>query len=131
MTTPANNQICLIFLLSDFEESPDEITKLLGITPTSVTKAGTARRRHTVTANSWSLEADASDRSLDEHFQTVFAMLEPCWPAYMRLAKANSLEIICQLWREDENRPVPELFLSRVILDRMSEIDAEFGIEVY
>ena len=125
------NEISVRFVISDFECDPEDISKLLSITPTVTWRvgesiAGTIRRHK---ENGWRLDSPMNrSQEIDEQIKGLLSQLEPKAELLRHLAEDFYSEFSCIIYAYDY---VPSINLSNETLSRMADLGAAIDIDLY
>lgn len=126
------------FTLTGSELDPDEVTMLVGVTPTKTWRVGdlidgraTLRYKH----NGWQLKANLGaslqqDTQLEEHVTSVLEHLRPGWLALTELGAKYDAEIACAVYMHP-NGQVPAIHFAKDTISRAGELHAEIDIDLY
>ena len=119
-------------VVSNFECSPEEITRLLETPPTQawlrgdlVSPSGTLRRK----ANGWQLDSRVDPTSADvpEAIQDVLAQL-PDQSLFARLPPGSYKEMSCTIFTYDHR---PGVHLTSDIIKALASYDVELDLDIY
>lgn len=120
------------FIISGFIIAPNELTKLIGIIPTSTSVKGklTDKYKQVIKENSWSLCSGLS-KEVDIQTQTDFLLekLSPQKSKLIEICKKFPPLLNCTVRIYGGDRP--PLDLSKENIKELSEYNAEFGIDIY
>lgn len=120
------------FIISGFTIEPDELTKIIGINPTSTSEKGklTDKYKQVIKENSWSLCSGLS-KEVDIQTQTDFLLekLRPQKSKLIEICKEFPPLLNCTVRIYGGDRP--PLDLSKENIKELSEYNAEFGIDIY
>lgn len=126
-----------VFKLIDSNLNPEEITAKTGVIPTKTWREGdlispraSIRYKH----NGWSLKSqtklvnfeDADD--LAEHVKEVLEKLHVGWQTFVEVGSRYHAEVCCVVYTCGER---PAIHFDRSILNQLSELNAELGIDLY
>lgn len=89
----ASNEGRVFFALSGYHFNPDDITRLLGIEPTSVDASGTSSGLDKPVISSWELSTDISIDDVDVYKLTgiIIKRLEPVKEKIQQVIKSHNL----------------------------------------
>ena len=94
-----HDEFCVSFTVKGDNLDPDEITRLLGASPTEAYHRGDAipRRNHTFTANSgsWSISTERSTRDIEEQLTELFAKLNSDPEVWRSLTNCYDAYLFC------------------------------------
>jgi hypothetical protein len=94
-----HDEFCVSFTVKGDNLDPDEITRLLGASPTEAYHRGDAipRRNHTFTANSgsWSISTERSTRDIEEQLTELFAKLNSDPEVWRSLTNRYEADLFC------------------------------------
>ncbi len=125
------NEICAYFSLNGFACEPDEITQMIGLTPTDTWKAGDLRgrsiRRHETSG--WRLRSRLDEPLwIERHVQDVIAQLTPKWPDVVHLCLQYQAMINCVCSIYDAS---PVIHFGRETIKRVAELNAWIDVDYY
>ena len=89
----ASNQGRAFFALCGYHFNPDDITRLLGIEPTSINAAGANSGLDTPVLSSWELSTDNISDEVDVYklTETIVKQLDPIKEKIIEVAKSHNL----------------------------------------
>jgi hypothetical protein len=120
------------FVIFGYSMSPNELTKIIGINPTSISEKGklTEKYKQLIKENTWSLESGL-DKDTDIQTQTdhLLQVLRPHKSRLMDICKKYPPLLNCTVRIFGGDRP--PLDLSKENIKELSEYNAEFGIDIY
>ena len=120
------------FIISGFTIEPDELTKIIGINPTSTSEKGklTDKYKQVIKENSWSLCSGLS-KEVDIQTQTDFLLeiLRPQKSKLIEICKEFPPILSCTVRIYGGDRPTLDLLKENI--KELSEYNAEFGIDIY
>jgi Domain of unknown function (DUF4279) len=126
-------QFLVSFLLSDFDQNPEEITHLLGIKPSLTWKRGDLiHPKATIIRefNGWELKGNLNDEDLETQLSTLIEELKTGWRGLIELKDNNcyaQLSIIINVC--DGN--IPAVSFTPEIVKNLAEINAAIDIDLY
>lgn len=93
------DEFCVSLRICGDNLDPDEITRLLGASPTDACRIGDAipRRTHTFTAKSgfWSISTERSTRDIEEQLTELFAKLNSDPAVWSSLTSRYDADLFC------------------------------------
>jgi DNA-binding XRE family transcriptional regulator len=120
------------FIISGFPMSPNELTKIIGINPTSISEKGkfTEKYKQVIKENSWSINSELGT-DVDIQTQTDFLLekIRPQKPKLLEICRSYPPLLNCTVRIYGGDRP--PLDLSKENIRELSEYNAEFGIDIY
>jgi hypothetical protein len=127
-------QIILSFLLSDFEQDPEEITNLLGIAPSLTWKKGDLihPKAHIIRKfNGWEFKPDLSeDEQLEVKLFSLVDELNKAWKTLIELTNNNcyaEISIVINVYGDN----IPAINFEPEIIRKIAEINASIDIDLY
>jgi hypothetical protein len=127
------SKIYAYFLLCYFECDPEEITKIVGVSPTDVWRIGdkiTNRSTLKRKENGWRLKSNLEQTSdLDAHIKNVLERLKPGWGKLRELGLQYYAEISCVIYCYDPQSPV--IHFDKEIIKAAIELNAEIDVDYY
>lgn len=119
------------------DSPPEEVTSRLGISPTSINRAGETRtnelgRTRVIPFNGWFLSSEGivASRDTRDHLDWLLAQLIPIKDKFNRLQQEMDGEIgINCVWYSKVGHGGPVLWPEQMRL--MSELDLECGFDIY
>ena len=118
-----HDEFCVSLNISGDDLDPDEVTRLLGVSPTFACRIGDAipRRNHTFTApsGSWSISTKRSTRDIEEQLTELFAKLNGDPAVWSSLTSRYGASLFCGVflsWYGHGFSMSPSLH--RLLLDR-------------
>ncbi len=125
-------KISAAFTLTGFDSDPEEITKILGILPTTTWKTGDLigksilRRKH----NGWVLKSQLEKTAyLESHIKDVLARLQPSWQKLVELCSKYYSEISCVIYSVEAQGEA--IHFDKEILKSVFELNAEIDVDYY
>ncbi len=120
------------FIISGFPMTPDELTKIIGISSTSFSEKGkiTEKYNQLIKENSWSINSGL-DKEIDIQTQTdyLLKLLRPHKSKLIDVCRNYPPLLNCTVRIYGGDRP--PLYLSNENIKELSEYNAEFGIDIY
>jgi Domain of unknown function (DUF4279) len=120
------------FTLTNFECDPNDISLILDIKPTKTWKTGdyigksAIRYRH----NGWSINTQLPhSQDLEEQIANLLEVLSPVWNKLIELGNLYDLELACVIYSYETQGP--GIHLSKQILQKIVEVNAEFDVDYY
>ncbi|HLO89414.1 MAG TPA: DUF4279 domain-containing protein, partial [Nostocaceae cyanobacterium] len=127
------SEIYAYFLLCYFECDPEEITKIVGVSPTDVWRIGdkiTNRSTLKRKKNGWRLKSNLEQTAdLDAHIRNVLERLKPGWEKLRELGLQYYAEISCVIYNYEAQ--VPVMHFDKEIIKAAAELNAEIDIDYY
>jgi len=135
------SEISVYFEFAGFDIDPDEITRLTGITPTRIRRAGDpiygasllseeARQRIRVKVNRWDVNSGLDPNvDLPTQVKALFERLEPAWDRFIELSQqyVPVMECIVKSYGGDR----PQIFFDKEVIRKLAELNAEIGVDLY
>lgn len=125
------------FILFGFEESPDEITKQLGVTPTETRIKGEYRNiskgKHEIKRlnkeNAWLLKSELSNSvPIEKHLEHLINNIKPYKQNFIDVAKRYKLQFNCAMYYYEAN---PGISLESNIMKEISELNIPLYFDIY
>lgn len=124
------------FLVKGCDETPDIITKQLGIEPTKTYVKGEYRtvgkKKPTKVINKenlWILDSDLpTDASLEKHIERLMKKIEPYKNNFSEIANRCLLELNFAIYYYEVN---PGISLDKTILKEISSLGASLNFDIY
>ncbi len=130
--TECQNEVTVSLTITDFEEHPSEITRILEISPSRVWCKGElidARTSIRYKQNGWKLFSSLSkNQTFREHIDNLLEILIPLSNRFRNLPLICQIELTCCFYIYHE---MPEIFLDGLTLKRLSKLDAGIDIDLY
>lgn len=121
------------FLLTDFQEDPEEISLLLSISPSKTWKVGDLRIPKSILcheSNGWRLNSNMSDsEELEKHVRGLLEQLKPCWKKLIELTTNCYAQLSCVIYIYDFVRPAIHFDLD--IIQKLTEIHTAIDVDLY
>jgi len=140
----AANKARVHFTLSGYHFNPDDITRLLGIEPTSVNNAGAhcgldnpvisswELSTDTVTSDSLTTKSDADDVDIYKLAEIILKRLEPIKEEILQVCKSHNLSprmgVVLTL-SVDKNETCPDVGFGARMVKFLAELGAFINIE--
>lgn len=126
--------VSLLIMFTELDGSPNEITAILGITPSATRNKGDTigktimKHKHSF----WELESGIERRNslFDDHISALEAKLRPAQNKFQLLPKNLYIELSCGLFFRSETYPYPAIHLSSDSLSFFASIGAEIDIDI-
>ncbi len=131
------NVIRASFEIYGFSHSPSDLTTLLGITPSSVSKKGEIRligasdhpARVKATQNIWSLDSTLdTSNDLEQHIEQLLSILMSHKEDIKKVTSISTARFRCTLLLQDSR---PGITFSSAQLSNMSELNAILDLDFY
>ncbi|EIJ41059.1 hypothetical protein BegalDRAFT_0135 [Beggiatoa alba B18LD] len=127
------NEIVIGLTITDFNELPSEITKILGVQPSKtwckgdlISKSGIIRHKQ----NGWKLCSSLSkSQSFKEHEKDLLDKILLFKDKFKNLPSECNVEFSCYV--DIYNEDIPELSLEKDTVKVLSEINASVDIDIY
>ncbi len=122
------------FSLAGYHFNPDDITRLLGIEPTSVNAAGTGGSLDKPVISSWELSTDTITDDVDVYALTdiVIKQLEPVKEKILQVIKSQNLSPrigVVLVLSTDKDESVPDVGFGARTIRFLAEIGAFINVE--
>jgi Domain of unknown function (DUF4279) len=115
-----------------FEESPDAVTAILGVTPTKTWLAGDPvlqQAVHKQKENGWMLRSPTDPASGDADASVLeLIRLFPDTDAFNKLPGAAQVQVTCTLYGYSQR---PSMYLSTSAMKALARIGADLDVDVY
>ena len=130
----ASNKGRAYFGLSGYHFNPDDITRLLGIEPTSVNNAGANSGLDNPVISSWELSTDNVTDDLDVYDLTdiIIKQLEPVKEKILQVIKSHNLSPrigVVLILSVDKEESVPDVGFGARTIRFLAEIGAFINVE--
>jgi len=126
------NEITVSLTITDFEEHPSEITRILEISPSKVWCKGELIDTRTLIRykqNGWKVFSSLSKfQTLREHVDSLLGVIVPISDRFRTLPPNCQIELTCCLYIYHE---MPEISLDGLTLKKLSELNAGIDIDLY
>lgn len=135
-----SNEISVAFTLTGFDFDPEEITKLLKISPTTTWRLGDLigksilRCKH----NGWRLNSELENSldselensiDLDNHIKYLLNKLQPSWQTLVEICYQYDAEISCVIYSCEAQGPA--IHFDKEIIRCVAELNAEIDVDYY
>ncbi len=122
------------FSLAGYHFNPDDITRLLGIEPTSVNAAGTGGSLDKPVISSWELSTDTITDDVDVYALTdiVIKQLEPVKEKILQVIKSQNLSPrigVVLVLSTDKDESVPDVGFGARTIRFLAEIGAFINVD--
>lgn len=130
----ASNQARVHFTLAGYHFDPDDITRLLGIQPTSINAAGAASGLDKPVISSWELSTDTVIGDVDVYDLTakLIKQVEPAREKILQVIKSHNLspriEVVLVL-STDSDESVPEVGFGARTIRFLADIGAFINVD--
>ena len=130
----ATNKGRAYFTLAGYHFNPDDITRLLGIEPTSVNSAGANSGLDNPVISSWELSTDNIDADVDVYALTdiIIKQLEPIKEKILQVVKSHNLSPrigVVLVLSVDKDESVPDVGFGARTIRFLAEIGAFINVE--
>lgn len=130
----ASNQARAYFTLSGYHFNPDDITRLLGIQPTSVDAAGANSGLDKPVISSWELSTDTITDDVDVYKLTdiIIKQLEPAKEKIMQVIKSHNLSPrigVVLVLSVEKTESVPDVGFGARTIRFLAEIGAFINVD--
>ncbi len=130
----ASNKGRAYFSLAGYHFNPDDITRLLGIEPTSVNAAGTGGSLDKPVISSWELSTDMITDDVDVYALTdiVIKQLEPVKEKILQVTKSHNLSPrigVVLVLSIDKDESVPDVGFGARTIRFLAEIGAFINVD--
>jgi hypothetical protein len=113
-----------------FAREPNDVTALVGITPSKVWRTGDVieRSNRTYESNGWRVSAERSITEIEAGVDALFARLAPQWETLRQFSHESRVELSIVIYAGQQ---VPAVHLRRDQLDRLTELGGSVDVDVY
>ncbi len=130
----ASNKGRAYFALAGYHFNPDDITRLLGIEPTSVNSSGANSSLDKPVLSSWELSTDniTDDVSVYDLTDIIIKQLEPAKEEILQVIKSHNLSPrvgVVLILSVDKDESVPDVGFGARTIRFLSEIGAFINVE--
>jgi len=130
----ASNECRAYFALSGYHFNPDDITRLLGIKPTSVNAAGAHSPLDKPVISSWELSTEMHTDDIDVYKMTdvITKQLDPIKDKILQVIKSHNLSPrlgVVLVLSIDKNQNVPDVGFGARTIRFMAEIGAFANVD--
>ncbi len=134
VTILASNKGRAYFMLAGYHFNPDDITRLLGIEPTSVNAAGASGSLDKPVISSWELSTDNITDDFDVYDLTdiIIKQLEPVKEKVLKVIKSHNLSPrigVVLVLSVDKDESVPDVGFGARTIRFLAEIGAFINVE--
>ena len=130
----ASNKARVHFTLAGYHFNPDDITRLLGIEPTSIDASGARSNLDSPVLSSWELSTDTVTDDIDIYklTETLIKQIEPAKEKILQVAKSHNLspriEVVLML-SVDKDETEPDVGFGARTIKFLSEIGAFINVD--
>ena len=130
----ASNKARVYFALSGYHFNPDDITRLMGIEPTSIDASGAHSPLDKPVISSWELSTESMTDNIDVYKMTeiIIKQIEPAKEKILQVIKSHNLspriEVVLVL-STDKNNSVPDLGFGARTIRFLAEIGAFINVD--
>lgn len=130
----ASNTGRAYFGLSGYHFNPDDITRLIGLEPTSTNNAGMIGSLDKPSISSWELSTDTITDDVDiyELIEIILKQLEPAKDKILQVIKSHNLSPrvgVVLVLSVDKNKSVPDVGFGARSIRFMADIGAFINVE--
>ena len=130
----ASNTGRAYFGLSGYHFNPDDITRLIGLEPTSTNNAGMIGSLDKPSISSWELSTDTITDDVDiyELIEIILKQLEPAKEKILQVIKSHNLSPrvgVVMVLSVDKNESVPDVGFGARSIRFMADLGAFINIE--
>ncbi len=130
----ASNKGRVYFALSGYHFNPDNITRLLGIEPTSVDASGAGSRLDKPVISSWELSTETMTDDVDVYDLTneLIKQIEPAKDKILEVIKSHNLSPrigVVLILSVDKNEPAPDVGFGARAIRFLAEIGAFINVD--
>ncbi|MEA3412427.1 MAG: DUF4279 domain-containing protein [Pseudomonadota bacterium] len=130
----ASNQARAYFTLSGYHFNPDDITRLLGIQPTSINAAGASSGLDKPVISSWELSTDTITDDVDVYDLTgkLIKQVEPVKEKILQVIKSHNLSPrfgVVLVLSVDKNESVPDVGFGARTIRLLADIGAFINVD--
>jgi Domain of unknown function (DUF4279) len=127
-----NNEISVSFTLTGLDLDPEQITKLLKISPTNTWRLGDLigksilRCKH----NGWRLNSELENSAdLENHIEYLLKTLQQSWQTLVEICSQYDAEISCVIYSYEAQGPA--IHFDKEIIQCVAELNAEIDVDYY
>jgi len=133
------NEITVELLITDFQCSPEEISKILDLSPSGgwekgdIVESVVPRSRKIIRKeNCWFLEPkpESKNGSIEEQSKSIFQIIGSKIKNFKNLPLNAYIELSCCMYIYDQNI-MPEIHLNNKITKNLALINSEFDLDLY
>jgi hypothetical protein len=130
----ASNQGRAYFALSGYHFNPDDITRLLGINPTSINASGASSGMNKPVISSWELSTDTITDDVDVYKLTgiIIKRLEPAKEKILQVIKSHNLSPrigVVLVLSVDQTESVPDVGFGARTIRFLADIGAFINVD--
>lgn len=130
----APNKARVHFTLSGYHFNPDDITRLLGIEPTSVNASGAHSPLDKPAISSWELSSEAMTDNIDVYkmTDTIIKKIEPAKEKILQVIKSHNLSPrigVVMVLSTDQNESVPDFGFGARTIRFLADIGAFINVD--
>ena len=130
----ASNQARAYFGLSGYHFNPDDITRIIGLEPTSVNNGGMTGSLDKPSISSWELSTDTISDDVDvyELIEVILKQLEPAKEKILQVIKSHNLSPrvgVVMVLSVDKDESVPDVGFGARSIRFMAELGAFINVE--
>ena len=130
----ASNKVRVYFALSGYHFNPDDITRLIGIEPTSVDAAGAHSPLDKPVISSWELSTEMHTDDIDVYKMTdvITKQLDPIKDKILQVIKSHNLSPrlgVVLVLSIDKDKKVPDVGFGARTIRFMAEIGAFANVD--
>ncbi len=130
----ASNKVRVYFALSGYHFNPDDITRLIGLTPTSIDASGARSPLDKPVISSWELSTDTQTDNVDIYKLTdaLIKQIEPAKEKILQVIKSHNLSprigLVMSI-SSKQNEAVPDFGFGARTVRFLAEIGAFINID--
>ena len=127
------SEVKITFSYTGFEETPDELSEILGIKPTHIMEIGSKSPKNPnliYKKNYWGFQVtDNVAMNMPDQLDLLLEKLNPLYKQLVHFSKLNPpvLEVVIKSYNGDE----PLIMYSRDVINFLSDVKAETIIDLY
>lgn len=130
----ASNNARAYFTLSGYHFNPDDITRLIGIEPTSIDASGARSGLDKPVISSWELSTETMDDDIDVYKMTdiIIKKIEPAKEKILQVIKSHNLSPrigVFLVLSIDKNESVPDVGFGARTIRFLADIGAFINVE--
>lgn len=130
----ASNKARVYFALSGYHFNPDDITRLLGIEPTSVDASGARSGLDKPVISSWELSTETMTDNIDVYkmTDTIIKKIEPAKEKILQVIKSHNLSPrigVVMVLSSDKNESVPDFGFGARTIHFLADIGAFINVD--
>lgn len=132
----SQHRISVDLRIADFECSPEELTNIIGISPTRTWRQGdlvTPRTAHRYKENGWELSSGVSQHeSFDNHVNALLDIIEPKIDAFIEIGSKYFATLSCAIYMYDNSEnSLPWPHFTKRSMAVLHHIGAEVDFDLY